>query len=127
MMQFQWKYFTATVVLFIIEVFIALYVNDSFIRPYFGDVLVVILIYCFIKSFVITDVLKTAIGVLLFSYVIELLQYYRFVEVLGLQEYKLAKVVLGTSFAWHDIVAYTAGFLIVVGAELVFNRNINVK
>lgn len=118
-MHFHLKYFAATVLLFITEVVIALYINDDFIRPYFGDVLVVMLIYCFIKSFFITDVIKTAIGVLLFSYLIEMLQYYRYIEVLGLQESKLARVVLGTSFSWNDIMAYTIGVVLLTAVEMV--------
>ena len=35
-----------------VEIVIALYVRDAFVRPYVGDVLVVILIACFIRIFV---------------------------------------------------------------------------
>ena len=38
-------------VIFLSEVYIALFVKDSFIRPYFGDVLVTALICCFIRVF----------------------------------------------------------------------------
>ena len=91
------------------EVLIALYLNDGFIRPYFGDFLVVILIYCFVKSFANIPVIKTAVGVLLFSYFVELTQYFKLVKWLGLQHSKLAVVVLGNAFAWTDMVAYTLG------------------
>ena len=37
------------IIVFIIEAIIAVFIHDNFIRPYFGDVLVVVLIYCFIK------------------------------------------------------------------------------
>ena len=39
-------YFYWTIVLFFVEVLIALFVHDGIIRPFLGDVLVVILIYC---------------------------------------------------------------------------------
>ncbi|WP_313805616.1 DUF2809 domain-containing protein [Flavobacterium sp.] len=55
--------------------------------------------------------------VLLFSYLIELLQYFNFVHLLGLEESKIAKIVLGSSFEWLDLVAYTAGGLIIILAE----------
>ena len=42
----------ATVILLLTEVLIALYVHDAFVRPYIGDVLVVIVIYTFIRIFV---------------------------------------------------------------------------
>lgn len=68
------SYLRATLFLFLIEVLIALYAHDRIIRPYIGDLLVVILIYCFVKSFLNTPVWPTAIGVLIFSYTIEVLQ-----------------------------------------------------
>lgn len=45
-------YAIATVILLLTEVLIALYVHDAFVRPYIGDVLVVIVIYTFIRIFV---------------------------------------------------------------------------
>lgn len=110
-------YFLATVILFITEVLIALFVNDNFIRPYIGDVLVVILIYCAIQSFFDTPVVATAIAVLIFSFVVETLQYFRIIAILGWQDNKLARVVIGTSFAWEDLVAYTAGIALVILVE----------
>jgi hypothetical protein len=111
------RYFIATVILFFTEVFIALFINDNFIRPYFGDTLVVILIYCFIKSFFTFSVVPTAIGVLLFSYFIETLQYIKIVHKLGWQGNKLASTVIGTAFAWEDIFAYTAGIIMILLLE----------
>lgn len=70
------NYLYFTVLLFIVETLIAIYVHDQFIRPYLGDVLVVILIYCFVRSFLKNTCRPDAfVGVLLFSYFIELLQY----------------------------------------------------
>ena len=45
-------YGVATLVIFLVEFLIARYVHDSFIRPYVGDVLVVILLYTFVRIFV---------------------------------------------------------------------------
>ena len=39
-------------ILLMIEVVIAIYVHDDFIRPYIGDVLVVAVVYCFVRIFV---------------------------------------------------------------------------
>lgn len=63
------------------------------------------------------DVKKTAIAVLLFSYVIEILQYFHILNVLRLENSRFASVVLGTSFEWTDILAYTLGILFVVIIE----------
>ena len=115
--KFNWIYFTLTILLFATEVFIAKYVHDTIIRPYGGDFLVVILIYCFVKSFVDAPVFKTAIGVLLFSYLIETLQYFHFVNRVGLSNNRIASLVIGVSFEWTDILSYTLGILLVLLLE----------
>lgn len=124
MLRFHKLYAQLTVLLFLIEVVIALFIHDRIIRPYIGDVLVVILIYCFICSFVKIPLWTGAIGVLLFAYTIELLQYFNFVEVIGLQNSRLANVVLGNSFSWMDIVAYTIGIIIVVWVEAILSSRL---
>lgn len=120
MLTFNKKYFGLTILIFVTEVLIALFVKDRFIRPYIGDVLVVILIYCFIKSFLKLPVLPTAIFVLIFSFSIEFLQYFNLVEKLGLESSKFARIVIGTSFSWIDLLTYFVGILIVLAAEKVW-------
>src|ERR1700743_3454273 len=109
MIKFKLRYFIFAILLFLIEVLIARYIHDAIIRPYIGDFLVVVFIYCFIKAFFNFRVLPTAIGVLIFSYTIEILPYFKFVEMLGLGHNKLARIILGTSFEWVDLVMYTLG------------------
>src|SRR6478609_5115448 len=103
MIAFNKNYFSLAVLIFIIEVLIALFVHDSFVRPYLGDVLVVILIYCFIKSLLPLPVFPVALFVMAFSFTIEFLQYIHIVDKLGLRKSTLAKTVIGISFAWNDI------------------------
>lgn len=122
-LNFHPKYFILTILLLSIEICIALFVHDNFIRPYIGDVLVVILIYCFIKSFFKLPPNITAIAILLFSFVVETLQYFKVVNLLGLQNSKVASIIIGTSFAWQDIIAYIAGIAIVILAEKIFSKN----
>jgi hypothetical protein len=117
MFTFNKNYFGVAALIFAIEVMIALFVRDSFVRPYLGDVLVVILIYSFIKAFLDFPVLPVAIFVLLFAFTIELLQYIHIVEILGLRDSKIVSTVLGTSFAWYDMFAYIAGFVIILIGE----------
>ncbi len=109
--------------LFIIEVIIALYVHDAIVRPYIGDLLVVILIYCFAKTFVDTPILPTAITVLVFAYFVEWLQYLQIVNWLGLQNNAFARTVIGTTFQWGDILAYTLGILVVLLVEELITTN----
>ncbi len=117
MFTFRRNYFFFFILLFVVEVLIALYVHDNFVRPYIGDVLVVILLYCFVKSFIKLPVMPVAVGVLIFSFIIEILQYCNIVDRLGLGHSRLARTVIGTSFAWEDIWAYTAGFIVILVAE----------
>lgn len=128
MFKFQKRYFIFTILLFLIEVIIALFIEDTTIRPYIGDTLVVILMYCGIKSFFDFRVVPLAIGVLLFSYAIEILQYFNLVHMLGIQESRLARIIIGNSFAWGDMIAYTLGFVVILWLEKVsiFKRDLKV-
>ncbi|MEI6950803.1 DUF2809 domain-containing protein [Paraflavisolibacter sp. H34] len=117
MMTFNLRFFFLAAVLFVVEVLIALFVRDHFIRPYVGDYLVVILIYCAVRTFLNASALKVAIGVLLFAYCVEVLQYYHLVERLGLSGNKIAKTVIGYGFEWLDLLAYTLGIATVLLAE----------
>jgi hypothetical protein len=117
MLTFNKKYFLIAFLLFVVEVLIAAYVNDAIIRPYVGDYLVVILLYCLVKTFFRLPVVPTAIGVLLFSYLIETLQYFNLVDHLGLRHIRLAVIVIGSSFEWIDLVAYTLGIATVIAVE----------
>lgn len=117
MLTFNKNYFGLTILIFLMEILIALYVHDSFVRPYMGDVLVVILIYCFLRSFLRLSVLTIAIFVLVFSFTVELLQYLNIVEKLHLEKSRLARIVIGTSFSWIDLLTYVIGIAIVIGTE----------
>jgi hypothetical protein len=83
---------------------------------------VVILIYCFLRSFLNTAVLPTALSVLLFSFTIEILQYFNIVELLGLQKSTVVRIAIGSSFEWTDLFLYTAGILTVLLTEKMFNK-----
>ena len=117
MLKFQYRYFIFTIILFLAEVFIAVFVHDEIIRPHIGDLLVVILIYYFLRSFLNIAVWKIALFTLLFSYTVETLQYFKIVDLLGLGHSKLARIIIGTSFSWLDILAYTLGIGIVLIIE----------
>lgn len=117
MLNFHRQYFTAALLLFCTEILIALFAHDNFIRPYFGDLLVVILLYCLVKSFYNFPVRITSMSVLLFSYLIETLQYFNLVHHLGLDNSNIANILIGNSFAWLDILAYTLGIFLVLWIE----------
>jgi hypothetical protein len=122
MLTFQKRYFGLAVLIFCIEVLIALFVKDRFIRPYLGDVLVVILLYCFLQSFFKVKVLIATLAVLIFAFSIELLQYFQVIVLLGLEKSKIAKTVIGTSFSWLDLLTYVVGLTIVLVVERYWHK-----
>ncbi len=117
-MQNKRVYLGLTIILFAMEVFIAIVVpSDSFIRHSFGDFLVVILIYCFVKSFIDIESKLLAIGVWLFSFAIEFAQYFHLVDVLGIDN-KIVRIVIGTSFSFSDLLMYTLGCIAVYSVDV---------
>lgn len=66
---FNRKYFIWSILLLCIEIYIGAYVRDAWIRPYGGDFLVVILLYCLLRSFLNISVIVAAISVLIFSFI----------------------------------------------------------
>lgn len=111
-LQFTQKYFILNVLLFLLLVVIAVFVNDKFIRPFIGDVLAVIWLFTFIKSFIETNSHIVAITTLLFSYFVEFVQYIQLARILNITN-KTLQIVIGSVFDWKDILAYTIGFIII--------------
>jgi hypothetical protein len=67
------------------------------------------LVYCFVKSFLNTPVIPTLLAVWIFSLCVETSQYFHIADKFGLGESPVARTVMGTSFEWSDIIAYTIG------------------
>lgn len=111
---FNYTYFLATVFIFLTEVLIATKLkNIFFVRAYLGDVIVVMLIYTFIKTFFrIEDNKKLILSILIFSFLIEFAQYFNIAEKLGFQKGSLMYIVIGNSFSWIDILCYLVGCLL---------------
>jgi hypothetical protein len=114
MLAFNLKYGLWALLLFSVEVFIALFIKDDFVRPFIGDVLVVILIYCFLRAFWRIPTKATVLGVFIFACLVEGLQFINIVEKFGFQDNKLIMVVVGSHFDWKDIIAYGLGCLAVL-------------
>lgn len=103
--------------LFILEIFIAIYVKDNFIRPYLGDFLVVILLYCFLMGVTKVSVEKGLLIVFIFSFTVEFFQMINIVKVLQYQPPNIVMIFLGSSFSFWDLLAYTLGILSCLGLE----------
>ncbi|MDR2861213.1 MAG: DUF2809 domain-containing protein [Syntrophobacterales bacterium] len=107
----NFKFLFAFTIVLIMEIIIAVFIKNGFVREYMGDVLVVVLIYCFIKTFVRNEFKFLPLYVFIFAVLIEIGQYFNFVGRLGLSDVKMAGIILGTTFDMRDIICYLAGSL----------------
>jgi hypothetical protein len=111
----------------IIEIAIGVFARDNFIRNYLGDVLVVVLIYCFIKTFVRNEIKLLWLYIFLFALLVEIGQYFNFVDMIGLGEYTLARIIFGTVFDIADIVCYFVGCIGILLFEIVMRKRYTLK
>lgn len=95
--------------LLIIEVLIALFVHDRFVRPYVGDVLVVMVLYFLVRVFLPEGCRWLPWIIFVFAAGVELLQYFNLVELLGLSDNRFMRILLGSVFDFKDIVCYGVG------------------
>lgn len=112
-------YGIVTMLLLVIEVLIALFVHDSFIRPYVGDVLVVIVIYFFIRIFIPQLCKLLPLWIFLFAAGVEVLQLFRIVDLLGLGGNPFLRILIGSVFDIKDIVCYAVGCLLLAAYEVI--------
>lgn len=117
MKKIRLKYLAAFLVLFAGEIIIALYVHDSFVRPYMGDMLVVAVICAFLRIFVPQKIKYLPIFTAAFAVLVEVLQYFDFVSLLGLADSRFFSVLLGRTFDIKDIFCYIIGGLLFFAAE----------
>ena len=103
------KYLIAFILVLVIEIIIAVFINDNFIRPYVGDILVVVLIYCFIKSFVANELKLLPLYIFIFALLVEIGQYFDLAKLLGLYDYTIARIIIGNTFDLMDIACYLVG------------------
>jgi len=107
------KYAILSIGLLLVEISIALFIHDRLVRPFVGDMLVVILIFTICRSFINANYFWLAVCVLIFSFAVEIGQYFNLIAILGLQHCELARTILGATFDYHDLLAYTAGALLI--------------
>lgn len=112
-MKINIQYIFSFLILLATEILIALFVHDKFIRPYIGDVLVIILLYCFIRSF-FRKIRFLPYYLFLFGVIVEILQYFKIVYLLNLQNNKILSIIIGSSFDIKDILCYLAAMIILI-------------
>ena len=107
-MKKRLPYIIVTVVVFITEFLIALYVNDDIIRPYVGDVLVTTLLCTLVRSVYVKPIPKLWLWIFAFSIFVEITQYFRLADLLGISN-KAVRIIMGGSFSFLDILCYFVG------------------
>jgi hypothetical protein len=67
------------------------------------------LVYAFVRIIIPYGARLLPLYVFAFACCVELLQYWKIIEILGLSGNAIARTVIGTSFSWMDIICYGAG------------------
>jgi hypothetical protein len=124
-LRFHRVYFLLSLLLLGAEIFIGARLHDGITRLNGGDYLVVIWLYCLVRSFCDSPVLPTALSVLAFAYIVEFSQYFKLADHLGFGAHSLARVLVGDYFSWLDMLAYTLGILSVLGIEATIKKTSN--
>ena len=111
-----------TGLLLAIEVAIALWVRDRWIRPYGGDVLAVMLVYCALRAVTAWRWPTALAAAMVVAIGVELGQLAGLLSLLGLRATSAAGVVLGSGFDLLDFAAYALGGVVVAVVERVRAR-----
>lgn len=115
-------YSVAFLLIFATEIFIALYVRDDFIRPYVGDMLVTVLICCFVRVLIPEKFRVAPLLVFLFSLLVEIGQYFDFVKLLGLDNNAFISTLFGRTFSVADIICYGIGCVIFAVLDYIIKK-----
>lgn len=115
-------YGVAFLLIFATEIFIALYVRDDFIRPYVGDMLVTVLICCFVRVLIPEKFRVAPLLVFLFSLLVEIGQYFDFVKLLGLNNNAFISTLFGRTFSVADIIFYGIGCVIFAVLDYIIKK-----
>ena len=105
------------ITLLCVELCIALFVHDDFVRPYIGDVLVTVLLCCLCRIAVPKGVPALPAYVFLFAALVEAAQYIDVVKLLGWEDNAILSTLIGRTFSWADILCYGVGCVAFWAAE----------
>lgn len=89
-----------------VEILIALFVQDDFIRPYIGDMLAVIVLYSLIRIFVPNGVRLLPLYIFVFAAFVELMQLFDFVRIFGMENNRFMRILIGSVFDIKDMICY---------------------
>jgi uncharacterized membrane protein YfcA len=106
------KYAITFLILLSIEVLIALYIHDAFIRPYIGDVLVVIVLYLAFRTCKPNGIKFLPLYIFLFAALTECLQFFHLVQLLNVEHNTFLRILIGSVFDMKDILCYGFGCIL---------------
>lgn len=113
-MKINMKYLLVFFILLVLEVLIALFVKDRIVRPFIGDILVMILMYTFIRGIIKKPIKGLPVYLFIFAVCVEISQYFHLVDKLNLRNNRIMTIIMGTSFDIKDILCYFAGTIIII-------------
>lgn len=122
-LKFNDIYFITSIIILFFEIIIVIGFPNGFVRYTLGDYLVVILLFCLIKSFIKVNSMYLAISVLLFAFLIEFLQLANLLKIINLEHNYLAKLILGSTFQISDLIAYTLGIITILCIEFKLKKS----
>lgn len=112
-MKIRAPYLLAAFFLVAVEVFIAAFVHDGFVRPYLGDTIATILVYVVLMVFPAVTSNWAIMGALVVSFLVEWMQFIHMLEYVGMENNKMAVLFFGSAASWEDVVAYSIGGVMV--------------
>ena len=116
-------YIIILILLIAVEVVIAITQHNNWLRSYGGDVIVVWAVYCLVQSIIGgKNPYITHIGVLIFAFLVEFLQYIHIVDIIGLGHIEFFRILIGTSFAVEDLYSYALGTAIGIAGSITYNK-----
>ena len=108
-----------------VEICIALFVHDAFVRPYVGDMLVTLLLCCMCRVVFPDKARLLPVFVFLFAAFVEIGQYFDVVALLGLADNRLLSIALGRTFSWLDLICYAAGCMAAFALDEIIRKRKN--
>ncbi len=103
-------YFSLSGLCFIIcYIIVRSFSGNPVIRGFLGDIVIVLLIYNFLKGIRDFNSIKLVLFTLALSYTTEFLQYLQISKYLGLENNLAAQLIIGSVFDPLDLLAYTTG------------------
>ena len=122
-MKKRLPYIIIFLVIFAVETLIALFVHDDFVRPYVGDVIVMWAVYCLAQIILGGKYgsYKVAVGSLIFAFMVEILQKFHIVDILGVEN-PILRTIIGTSYAAADLLCYLVGTAFIFAGIFVYRK-----